>query len=692
MDKRVNIIWKSLFLTVLIFGFAILFNHFLDFTRINVITDVIAEHEIERDAYLTEQAFVETFSEYGCSILKKRFTVLKNEIVDVGKDLGTYSKSSWFKQKDFDYLKRKYFLLEFELLTLVHKLNDMCGHPYLPILFFYEIGDDASERQGFILDDLSKVYNERVVVLSVDKDYKDEPIVNTIVEVFNITKAPTIIIGSTKLEGVVYTDELNASIRKELSLADPYGKKHDLDFTVKATGENSDSLVKLYQERLKRKIDSFARADLLFLIGRLTKNDSLICSALVELDKVNSTSTNHEEKALVYETIASIDCGRNKAAFYNLAAEEWEKAGKKWRAYIDYVLSEGDMPKLKFKPMYVEPDLVKGNYSKLILGKSKIVVDNSTNIVVQTDRVTRDWLSGMIQNPFKGVVLKVFSEKSKDKVSSNIAWHEGGRLHELLKVGAKHKIAAGTLIAKKDTKWFAPDENGIFRFEVPIDKVLYPTTRFLRKDLAVIIDTHGINMLVDQAVSNNADLVIGCGDHPAKAAAAKYLSDKGISVVSFPDKFFYLLLGHDTNVLGSPPINIKEDNVIFGNRPLEISIKDKLVVSNSSNDIFALWYYQAPEHYFSEIAKFIPLDIKYFSFDSFGSQPDLVDFAEKNDATVIASRVYNKADYSALAGWLKKDDKRKVILLHSSPYPYGIKLFNDFSNQTSFGDPNPVFE
>ena len=37
-------------------------------------------------------------------------------------------------------------------------------------------------------------------------------------------------------------------------------------------------------------------------------------------------------------------------------------------------------------------------------------------------------------------------------------------------------------------------------FEVPLDKVLYPTTRFFSDDLAVIMDTHGVNMLVEQAI------------------------------------------------------------------------------------------------------------------------------------------------------------------------------------------------
>jgi len=695
MDKRVKVIWKSLFITLLIFGFAVLFNHFLDFLRLGVITDVMAEHELDRDAYLTQQTFIETFSEYGCSALKVRFNTLKEEIRKVGTELNTYSRFSFFKRKDFDYLKRKYFLLEFEFLTLVQKINEMCGKPYLLVLFFYEIDDEASERQGFILEEVRKKFEDKIVVLSIDKDYKDEPLVSAIIRVFNVTDAPALIVDGDKIEDTVYSDELESIFKKALSSVDFFGKKKNLDFTVRATYTNMSSLIEDYEAALLDEADPFARADLLLLLGRLEKNNVLICSALKEFDKVDLS--NHEEKALAYETIASIGCGRNKAKFYNLAAEEWEKIGKQWRADIDYLLADGDMPQLKFNITFVSPDLKEGDYSSVTIGNSEFFVDELTTVVSQVDRVSRDWLSGQIQSPFSENILKVFSElKSwkKPDVMESVGWHEGGRVRDLLKTGAGHDVAAGTMVAEKDGKWYAPDETGVFRFEVPIDKLLYPTTRFLRDNLAVIIDTHGINMLVDQAISHNATLVIGCGDHPAKAAAAKYLSDKGIDVISFPNKFFHLLLNDDkpVRIMGSPPFEDYLDHIRIGHRPLKLSLDDRIVVSNSSNDLFSLWYYQSPAHYFSELQKVIPLDITYYSLKDFKDQLNLVAAARKIDANIIATRIYNQFDYGALSEWLREDKRHKAVLFHSSSYPYGVKLFKEFPKQTSFGDVNVVLE
>jgi hypothetical protein len=60
-------------------------------------------------------------------------------------------------------------------------------------------------------------------------------------------------------------------------------------------------------------------------------------------------------------------------------------------------------------------------------------------------------------------------------------------------------------------------------------------------------------------------------------------------------------------------------------------------------------------------------------------------------ANVIAARVFNSNDYESLKRWLYQSSKRKVILFHSSSYPYGYLLFKEFPEQTTFDDPNPVF-
>jgi len=703
MDERKRVLWRSLFLTILIFAIGILLNHGLDVFRIATITDVMRVHEIDTAAYQTERFFTETFGGEQCEVMVARISDLKSEIRKVGEDLSAYSRFSFFRKKDYDYLKRKYFLLELKFFSLIQKLNRECDHPYLPILFFYKIDDKLSERQGFVLQDLSKDNEEKLIVLSLDKDYKDEPLVNLIVQYYNITSAPALIVDNQKYEGFVYLGQLNSTVQKFLRRADPY-TEHDFMFTPEAAGVNVSRLVSQLELIASNSSDPFARADSLLIMGRLLKNDSVICSSLQYYDQVNST--NSEERAIVYETGASLGCGRNRKAFLRAAADEWQKVGNLPRAKLLRNIAEGKRQRLIFDENAIKsnitvisgyntpitPVLQPANISEFIIGNTKIVLDSSSIIISQDDRVYRDWLSGQLQNPFRGDILVTFSERltyNQSELLPEIGWHEGARVRDLKKINLTHIPAVGTLVARHGDRWFASDDKGIFRFEVPIDKLLYPTTRFLRRDLAVIIDTHGVNMLVEQAIRNKVSAVISDCDHPGKVYAAYYLNQHNIPVACFPDKYVYLALGHNLSLVGSPPTAIVNNTAVIGGRPLKFSTKEKIVAVNSTLDAYALWYYQTPASYMEVLQNSLNLNVTYVTLDNFGEMSKATDKAREINATVLATRVFNSNDYAEVKKWLDEDEQHKVIVFHTASYPYGQKIL--LEPRVTFDDPNPVF-
>lgn len=706
MDERKKILWWSLLLTILIFAAGILLNHLFDAFRISIIEDVMMAHEIDSEAYRVERFFTETFGGEACEIMIGRISDLKKEVRKVGEDLGSYSRYSFFRKKDYDYLKRKYFLLELRFLALIQKLNKECDKPYLPIIFFYEIDQDESERQGFILQDLSEDYDQQLIILSLDKDYKDEPLVKLLATSYNVTKAPTLIIDNQPYVGLTYTGMLNATIQKFLRRADPYAQEIDFSFTPRAAGIDIQRLLSQMEAIANNEtMDPFARGDATLVIGRITKNETRICESLQFYDKVKST--NREEMALVYETSASLGCGRNRAAFLRAAAKEWRALGNAHRAELVEKIARGARPRINFDERALEanttvltgykspilPNLTKTNATTVTIGTTTITLNSTSTIVSQDDRVYRDWLGGQMENPYGPRVLVTFSERlsyNQSELLPEIGWHEGGRIRELKKINLTHIPAVGTLVARQGNRWFAVDGNGTFSFEVPKDKLYYPTTRFLRRDLAVIIDSHGVNMVVEQAVRYNATAVVSDCDHPGKVYAAQYLSNHGISVICLPDKYVYLALGHGLSLAGSPPIIIKDGQAIVGNRPIKITTQDVIVAVNSTDTAYALWYYQTPASYMSALSQAIALNISYVTLDQFGQMENVTQKAREVGATVLATRVFNSQDYNAVKSWLDENPSRKVILFHSASYPYGQKIFREYTRAT-FDDPNPVF-
>ena len=199
-------------------------------------------------------------------------------------------------------------------------------------------------------------------------------------------------------------------------------------------------------------------------------------------------------------------------------------------------------------------------------------------------------------------------------------------------------------------------------------------------------------MLVEQTIRHNASAVISDCDHPGKVYAAKYLSDHGVDVICFPDKYTFLALGHNLKLVGSPPTTLYPDHAVIGNRPVKITLKDKIVAANSTDTAYALWYYQTPSSYFDVLAQTIQLNVTYVSMDQFGQMNRVTDKAREIEANIIATRVFNKQDYEAIKQWLDEDATRKVILFHSASYPYGQKIFREYPNRSTFDDPNPVFQ
>ncbi|MEM4247338.1 MAG: hypothetical protein QXF14_03385 [Candidatus Woesearchaeota archaeon] len=690
---RTRIIISSLFLTILIFSFGILLNYGLDFVRISTIADVMVKHEINTAAYLAEQEFTDSFGGNRCEIMNARIAQLKEEIKTVGADLGSYSAFSFFKKNDYDYLKRKYFLLELKFLALIEQLNKECNRPYIPIIFFYKIDDDLSERQGFILADLSKEYERQVVVLSIDKDYKDEPLVKLLVTKYNVTTAPTIIFDSQKKEGLVYTGELNATIMNLLRRADPYGQQYDFTYVLNSVGINVSEFVGNISTMLSGSLSAYARADLMLMLGRITKNDSMICESLQWYDRALQETNNMEKQALIYETIASIDCGRNKRAFLLEAAKRWVLLNNSARAKLDESLATYQKTNLKFETGDVDSALFLQNASRIIIGETSIVLQQGDAVLTQSDRMKRDWLGLQVKDDlFGSQVLTTFSERltyNSSELREDIGWHEGGRMDELAKAGIEPVVGYGTLVARLRDKWYASDENGIFRFEVPLDKLLYPTTRFLRDDLTVIMDTHGVNMLVEQALRRNVSAVMGCCDHPGKIKAAEYLAKKRVPVICLTDKYLNLALGHNLSIVGSPPIKRVGSKIIIGGQPVEIKTIEPIVVMNSTDWPYAVWYYQTPANYFSTLQESVPLKIYYVQIDGFNQMEKVVQKAKSVGAKVIAARDFNSNDYDILRKWLVESGQHRAILFHSVSYPYGYLLLKEFPKQTSFDDPNP---
>jgi hypothetical protein len=500
----------------------------------------------------------------------------------------------------------------------------------------------------------------------------------------------TIMLVLLILLGVSISLDLNLSYRFKYDVN--YPNMHELIF------ETTDTDLNEYKEGLEEQLkitrNHFTKGDIYLILARLENNSRYYRKACNSYSKYHPN--NIDEQAILYETKASLNCNDRKNRWIASAIESWALVNKNWR---ENILRNIQHNKTNFEFDTTKPHSIKDltNAKRIIIGKSQIILNENDVILTQSDRVFRDWLSyQMDQSPFEGTPLVSFSERKyydEDELRVDIGWHEGGWIRNVRSnLDIKYDSVVGTIAVfnPDDEKWYASDEEGIFRFEIPVDKIYYPTTRFLTSDIALIIDTHGINMLVEQAIINNVDLVMGCCDHPGKVKAALYLSERNISVICITDRFLHDAIGHDSLILGSPPMEFKNDSIIFGNRPIEIIRGQKIAVLNiEEGKEYPYFYYATPYYYFREINKTFSLNIMDYKVTSYNQNENLFKLARENNITIAGYRVFNSNDYYAAKRWLDESKDNKIILFHSASYPYGKLLMEEYPWQISFNDPNP---
>ncbi len=210
--KRIIII--SLVITILVFSAGLLLGLSLDNTRISDLVTTLNQNELNSESYLVEQDFIKTVGGDICDLSNPRIQDLSSELSKLGQLLSKYEPSNLFRQPEYDYLKAKYFLLEIKTYTLFTNLKEECNYNFDTILFFYDLEQQESLNQGYILDSLVETQGN-LHVFSFDRNF-NEPALEALKLHYNITNSPSIIINNNiKKEELTGKEELKTILDNE---------------------------------------------------------------------------------------------------------------------------------------------------------------------------------------------------------------------------------------------------------------------------------------------------------------------------------------------------------------------------------------------------------------------------------------------------------------------------------------------
>ncbi len=443
-----------------------------------------------------------------------------------------------------------------------------------------------------------------------------------------------------------------------------------------------DELIAYYRQYFPQ--DRLLYADARFALWRATGTPN--CDVLDEYRNAAAHDPSSFRRYVAGATLAfsGPECGQDTRHRLKDAARAASDAGLSAEADIFRSMLQGG-ERLRFSDIEIRNRLViPAGATTMVLGESAIPLTPGMRVGTQVDRVMRDWISAQMKWP-----------ASDQPVSAPlIGYHEGALIKRMLDLqDVKVYPLAGAPVAQRNERWYAADDGGTFRFEVLNDKMRYPTSHAL-SDVGWIEDTHGISVLVPQAVERKMQLVVGCGDSVGKMNAAYYLAQKGISVFMPGDRYQDLLLGYDApgTILGGAPVHKVGTQALIGGQPVRFSLAETFVVEHTLK-AFPMQYYDAPARYFRALRRAArDLKLEFVEVDEPGQLARVLERADQTRARAVAVRVMVEDEDKDLRAWLEKDKSRRAILFHSALYPFAQQLFQDFPQQVTFGDLHPRFE
>lgn len=201
-------------ITLLIFGLGLTLGMIIDNYRYNIIEEVNMEQEVRYLSLQSQYLYLNSFGSYNnCPILSG---ALKFTIEDLSDSLSEVIASEEEKQDNGarkNIIMRRYLLDNLRYWLLAKESKDRCNLDIVPMLYFYSTSCPSCPNQGTILTHFKNLFGEQVLVFPINLDFRNqETMVEIVMNQFNITKYPTLVIDNKKYEGVVTSEQLQKII------------------------------------------------------------------------------------------------------------------------------------------------------------------------------------------------------------------------------------------------------------------------------------------------------------------------------------------------------------------------------------------------------------------------------------------------------------------------------------------------
>lgn len=209
----------ALILTLIVFAGGVSFGILIESARLNDANQMTFSEKLNLRSLQLQQGYIDS----GYADCKALNSLLEKNIDELGEkmdDLISYEKNSLFNEKDFRLQLRDYFLTEIQFLLISEEMDKKCSRENVKVIYFYD--ENEQDTQGGILDYVKKLFGGRVLIFSLNSNFKEEPMISILLTSHNITQFPTVIIEDKVFQGHTSVEEVIKAVCNEFKTMSNY--------------------------------------------------------------------------------------------------------------------------------------------------------------------------------------------------------------------------------------------------------------------------------------------------------------------------------------------------------------------------------------------------------------------------------------------------------------------------------------
>jgi len=188
-------------ISLVVFSLGVGLGFLINNEKYDIIKSDLESLKLQQRDIETEMMLTNSLGANSCNTLNYEIEKTATQSAELGQKVSYYD-NEMIKNPDFYTIKRNYILNLIQLWSYWELFKKNCNSSVNTVLYFYAIKNcDDCQAQGFILSFLKEKYPDKIMTFALDKD-EDLYSLNLIKNVYNVTKAPTLIINSKKYEGL----------------------------------------------------------------------------------------------------------------------------------------------------------------------------------------------------------------------------------------------------------------------------------------------------------------------------------------------------------------------------------------------------------------------------------------------------------------------------------------------------------